>query len=224
MAVDIAPHRPGGLRAEPPRRRPSLLRRAALALVTAAGVGVVAAGGEVVRYSGLDDSRQADAILVLGTSSWNGEPGPVLRARLEHALDLHRDGVAPSIITVGGIGAGDTVSEADAGRSWLGRQGVAADDVVAVGTGVDTITSLRAVRTEMQRRGWTDVVVVTDPSHHARVRHMAAGLGIDATGSPTQSGRGSSLTPWSLVRETLGLVEWHLLERPRMLLAGSPSI
>jgi uncharacterized SAM-binding protein YcdF (DUF218 family) len=199
-------------------RRTRIARGAGAALGAALLAGVVAAGAEVVRYSERDDSRTADAILVLGTSARDGEPGAVLRARLEHALSLYRDGVAPRVITVGGVGAGETVSEADAGRSWLQRQGVAADAVVAVGTGVNTLTSMRAVRDELRGRGWDDVVVVTDPSHHARVRHMASGLGIEATGSPTQSGRGSALTPWSLVRETLGLVEWTVVERPRMLL------
>lgn len=194
-------------------RRPRLLRRTALALVVAVAAGLGLAAAEVLRYGARDDSRPADAIVVLGTSARAGEPGPVLRARLAHALDLHRSGLAPHVITVGGVGAGEVVSEGDAGKRWLVRNGVAVDQVHAVGTGVDTLTSMRAVRDLLVARGWSSVVVVTDPSHHARVRQMADGLGIDATGSPTRSGRGAALTPWSVLRETLGLVQWHLLER-----------
>jgi len=33
---------------------------------------------------------QVGAALVLGAAQWNGDPSPVLRARLDHALDLYR--------------------------------------------------------------------------------------------------------------------------------------
>jgi len=201
---------------------PRVLARAVVAVGVLVSLLLVWAGSEVVRYAVRDDRAPADAILVLGTSAWNGEPGPVLEARLEHALDLYQDGIAPAVVTVGGIGAGDTVSEADAGERWLRRAGVPADAVVPVPVGVDTLTSLEAVAPLARERGWESFVVVSDPSHQARVRHMALGLGLQTVGSPTQDGRGSTLTPRSVVRETLGLVQWVLIERHGVEPAADP--
>src|SRR3989442_9860533 len=55
---------------------------------------------------------QVGAALVLGAAQWNGDPSPVLRARLDHALDLYRGGQLRQIILTGGGGSGGTPSEA----------------------------------------------------------------------------------------------------------------
>ena len=51
-----------------------------------------------------DEARQADVILVLGAAEYRGRPSPVLRARLDHAFDLYKRGLAPRIMTTGGAG------------------------------------------------------------------------------------------------------------------------
>ncbi|MEY3990384.1 MAG: hypothetical protein RI985_1465, partial [Chloroflexota bacterium] len=38
-----------------------------------------------------DETRQADAAIVLGAAVWAGTPSPVLRARLDHALLLFQN-------------------------------------------------------------------------------------------------------------------------------------
>src|SRR4051812_50171826 len=55
---------------------------------------------------------QVGAALVLGAAQWNGDPSPVLRARLDHALDLYRRGQVRQIILTGGGGAGGTPTQA----------------------------------------------------------------------------------------------------------------
>ena len=65
-----------------------------------------------------------DAIVVLGAAQYNGRPSPVLRARLDHALALYREGYAPLIVVTGGVGRGDTTSEAIVGRRYLVAHGV----------------------------------------------------------------------------------------------------
>jgi len=44
----------------------------------------------------------SDAIVVFGAAEYSGRPSPVLKARLDHALDLFHRGVAPVVITTGG--------------------------------------------------------------------------------------------------------------------------
>src|SRR4051794_3730235 len=58
-----------------------------------------------------DMAQPAAAIVVLGAAQYVGHPSPVLRARLDHAIDLWRRGLAPRIIFTGGVGNHDTTSE-----------------------------------------------------------------------------------------------------------------
>src|SRR5215210_7062902 len=48
-----------------------------------------------------DDRRPADAIVVLGAAQYDGRPSPLFAARLDHAVELYRSGVAPRLILTG---------------------------------------------------------------------------------------------------------------------------
>jgi uncharacterized SAM-binding protein YcdF (DUF218 family) len=135
------------------------------------------------------DSRpDSDAIVVLGSAQYNGVPSSIFEARLEHAVDLYEEGVAPVIVTVGGKATGDEFSEAEAGREYLARAGVPDDALLAVQQGGDTLESMRAVAAEFQTRGWSTAVLVTDPWHAMRAERMAEDAGMDVTSSPTRQG------------------------------------
>ena len=150
---------------------------------------LVLVGGTAVRVWAVargDDRSRSDVVLVLGASQFDGRPSSVFEARLEHARELYRAGVAPRVVTVGGRAPGDRFTEAGAGAAYLRERGVA--EVLAVGEGRDTLSSLRAAQREMAERGWSTAVVVTDPWHALRARRMAADVGIAATSSPTRAG------------------------------------
>ncbi|WP_246078352.1 YdcF family protein [Modestobacter excelsi] len=140
-------------------------------------------------WTARQDSRpSSDAIVVLGSAQYNGVPSSIFEARLEHALDLYEDGVAPVIVTVGGKATGDQFSEAEAGREYLADADVPEDALLAVQEGADTLESMRAVATQFDDRGWDTAVLVTDPWHAMRAERMAEDAGMDASSSPTRQG------------------------------------
>jgi uncharacterized SAM-binding protein YcdF (DUF218 family) len=140
-------------------------------------------------WTARQDSRPgSDAIVVLGSAQYNGVPSSIFEARLEHAVKLYEDGVAPVVVTVGGKKAGDEFTEAEAGRDYLAENGIPADALLAVPTGVDTLESMRAVASTFRDRGWSSAVLVSDPWHVMRAERMAEDAGIDASGSPTRQG------------------------------------
>ena len=68
-------------------------------------VGLLVVAGTWVRVGQIgdrDERAAADAIVVLGAAQYDGDPSPVFRARLDHAAELYRAGVAPRIVTIGG--------------------------------------------------------------------------------------------------------------------------
>jgi uncharacterized SAM-binding protein YcdF (DUF218 family) len=158
------------------------------AVVTAALL-LVGSTALAIWWTARQDARpSSDAIVVLGSAQYNGVPSSIFEARLEHALDLYEEGVAPVVVTVGGKAAGDEFSEAQAGREYLADAGVPDDALLAVQQGEDTLESMRAVATELDDRGWSTVVLVTDPWHAMRAERMAEDAGLDASSSPTRQG------------------------------------
>ena len=202
--------------AAPVRRWSVLWRTLAWGLAVLVALAVLlpaAAALRVVTAARQDDRTPTDAVVVLGAAQFDGRPSPVLEARLAHAGELYREGVAPHVVTVGSNQPGDRTTEAAVGAEWLVAAGVPRTDVTAVPVGHDTLSSLTAVAHLMASRGWTSATLVTDPAHEARSLAMARALGISAHGSPTRSGSGSSLTVEYVVRETEGLLYFWLVER-----------
>ncbi|WP_082522725.1 YdcF family protein [Geodermatophilus sp. Leaf369] len=158
------------------------------ALVLAAGLVVVSTATAIWWTARQDSQPTSDAIVVLGTAQYNGVPSSIFEARLEHALALWEQGVAPVVVTVGGRAEGDVFSEAEAGRDYLAAAGIPDDGLLAVPEGVDTLESMREVASAFDERGWSTAVLVTDPWHAMRAERMAEDSGMEASSSPTRQG------------------------------------
>jgi len=166
----------------------SLVTRFLAALVLAALLLVGATAGAIWWTARHDARPTSDAIVVLGSAQYDGVPSPIFEARLEHALRLWSDDVAPVIVTVGGKADGDRFTEAEAGAQYLSEAGVPDDALLPVPEGVDTLESMRSVSAAFDERGWTTAVLVTDPWHAMRTQRMAEDTGIEAATSPTRQG------------------------------------
>jgi uncharacterized SAM-binding protein YcdF (DUF218 family) len=202
----------------------NLLNRVAGAAVLAF-VLLVTSTGLAIWWNARQDSRPAsDAIVVLGSAQYNGVPSSIFEARLEHAITLYEDGVAPVIVTVGGRAVGDEFTEAQAGREYLANSGVPEEALLAVEEGVDTLQSMRVVSTAFGERGWTSAVLVTDPWHALRAERMAEDSGIEAESSPTRQGpavqtRGTQFR--YILRETAAYLLYRVTGES---VAGAPGI
>ncbi|MBK9712348.1 MAG: YdcF family protein [Kouleothrix sp.] len=171
------------------------LRGAARGLLLVAGslLGLIAVLCVLIVLEGRrDDAPQVGlgrvgAAVVLGAAQWNGDPSPVLRARLDHALDLYQGGRVRQIILTGGVGPGDATSEADAGRAYLLDRGVAPEALLLEQTGTTTLESLRNTAEIARANRIGAVILVSDPFHMLRALKMARDLGLIAYGSPTRT-------------------------------------
>jgi len=126
----------------------------------------------VVRTASLQEVHPADAIVVFGAAEYSGHPSPVLRARLDHALELFHRGVAPVIITTGGAAADPKFSEGGVGHDYLMHHGVPERSLIAETQGRDTAESAVRVGVIMRANGLHSCIAVSDAYHVFRIRKL----------------------------------------------------
>ena len=151
------------------------------------------------------DPHPAQAIVVMGAAQYDGSPSPDLRARLDEALLLWRQHLAPLIAVTGSKQPGDQYTEAQAGATYLELHGVPAADVLEAG-GRDSWSNLADAAPLLTARHATDVLLVTDPFHEDRSLAIATDVGLHASPTPTQTSpiRGWSVVPY-YAKEAVGV-------------------
>lgn len=160
-----------------------------------------------------DEARQADVILVLGAAEYRGRPSPVLRARLDHAFDLYKRGLAPRIMTTGGAGGDPVYTEGGVGRSYLIGRGVPSEAIIVESEGESTVHSITAAAEIMRRMGLHSAVAVSDGYHIFRVKRLLQARGLRVYGSPrpaTAAPRDTVGERWKYVRQAIGYTLWRL--------------
>lgn len=148
----------------------------------------------VVGMGAWDRARPGEAIVVLGAAQYAGRPSPVLKARLDHAVLLWNRGLAPRMILTGGVGRGDTTSEAAVSRRYVMRQGVPDTAILMEVVGRTTDESLRGVA-ELMETGRVrsvagagrEVILVSDPFHMLRLWILARRHELIPYTSPTRT-------------------------------------
>jgi len=168
---------------------------------------------QVVHTASLEEIHPADAIVVFGAAEYSGRPSPVLRARLDRALDLFHRGVAPVIITTGGAAADPSFSEGGVGRDYLMRHGVPERSLIAETQGRDTSESAVRVGVIMRANGLHSCVAVSDAYHVFRIRKLLEHEGI----GPVYVAPRSDVRPHSVLqraaaalREATSYLAWRL--------------
>jgi uncharacterized SAM-binding protein YcdF (DUF218 family) len=164
-----------------------IVRRILTVVVMAAFALWIASATAVLVWSSRDEAQPAQAIVVLGAAQYAGKPSPVLRARLDHGLDLWNRHLASLLILTGGTGAGDTTSEAAVGRTYARKRGVPDSAILIENAGRTTSESMRAVAGMLEVRGLTTALLVSDPFHMLRLRILARRFGFTPYTSPTQT-------------------------------------
>jgi len=182
-----------------------------LAALIALGLALRRVAGEIARQSVENEARPADTIVVLGAAEYRGRPSPVLEARLNHALWLYLQQMAPYIITTGGAGGDPVFTEGDVGREYLTKHGVPAEAIVVENKGSSTVESLTAVAEIMRRMNFKSCIVVSDGYHIFRVKRMLESRGLHVYGSPRPEQPESGWRQrWLYLRQAAGYLLWRV--------------
>jgi uncharacterized SAM-binding protein YcdF (DUF218 family) len=174
-------------------RKPRTGRRV-LRILLAAGL-IAAAGwflwvyGQIRYYATHDEARPADAIAVFGAAEYDGRPSPVLRARLDHALELYRERLAPLIITLGGGEGGPRDSEGGVGHDYLLAHGVPESQIIAETRSTNTEESAARLAAIARENHLNRILAVSDGTHLFRIHALSASMGLNVVTSPRPEAR-----------------------------------
>jgi uncharacterized SAM-binding protein YcdF (DUF218 family) len=166
---------------------------------------------QIKAQSAVDEARPADIIIVLGAAEYRGRPSPVLESRLNHALFLYLQKMAPLILTTGGAGGDPVYTEGEVGRAYLSRRGVPSEAILVEPEGESTAHSTAAAAEMMRRRGLKSCIVVSDAYHIYRVKKMLEFRGLEVYGSPRPSApRPGWGREWLFLRQAVAYTLWSI--------------
>lgn len=194
-----------------PRRR-WLLQGGALALAALAAFLALTAL-RIAREGSLQEVHPADAIIVFGAAEYAGHPSPVWRARLDHAFDLFRQGIAPVVITTGGAASDPSFSEGGVGSSYLERRGIPERSLIAETQGSDTAQSAVRVAVIMRANGLHSCVAVSDAYHVFRIKKLLEHEGIGpvyVAPRPDSRPRNAVQRAYAALHEACSYLLWKL--------------
>jgi uncharacterized SAM-binding protein YcdF (DUF218 family) len=182
--------------------------------VVAAISQVVRVSSEIERQSTVDEAQPADVILVLGAAEYRGRPSPVLEARLNHALFLYHQNMAPRILTTGGKGGDPTFTEGEVAHAYLSHHEVPSEAILVESEGETTVHSIAAAAEIMRRMNLKSCIVVSDGYHIYRVKKMLETMGMQAYGSPrperTVEDPDSWRQRWVYARQAIAYELWRM--------------
>ncbi len=122
-----------------------------------------------------------DALVVPGAAVRpDGSPSGILEDRLDGALELYSQGVAPLIIVSGN--KEDNYDEPSAMKAYLVERGVQEEDVVCDTQGYTTADTMRRAHDVF---GAQRIVITTQRYHLYRSIYLAQRFGMQAFGVPT---------------------------------------
>lgn len=125
----------------------------------------------------------SDCIMVLGCGVSGSEPSPMLKDRLDTAIELYNRGVAPKILMSGDHG-GKYYNEVGVMKLYAIKNGVPSGDIFMDHAGFSTYESLYRAKNIF---GCDKIIAVTQKYHLYRTVYLAKSLDIDVSGVSTKS-------------------------------------
>ena len=145
-------------------------------------------------FAGRDETRKADAAVVLGAAAWDRKPSPVLEERLNHALDLYKTGQVRKLIFTGGFGDKAAMAESEVARDYAVAHGIPRKDILIETASHSTRGNVSEAARLMQEKKLQSCLLVSDPMHMRRAVRMFRDAGMPCFSSPTKT---SAYVSWS---------------------------
>ncbi len=180
------------------------LKRIALLLASVLVAWTGFSAWSIYSYASYSDEVKADGIVVLGAAVWEDQPSPVFKERINHAVQLYKDGYAPIIVFTGGQGDGEKLAESEAAKQYAIKCGARPEAVLVETQSRTTEQNLYYAGQLAADHHLTTLIIVSDPLHMKRAMTIAQDMDLKVYSSPTPTTRyQSAMTKLQfLIRET----------------------
>ena len=163
-------------------------------------------------YRRLPRKRRFDYIIIHGAGLRGEEPTPLLRGRIDKALELWKaQGAHAILIPSGGQGSDEVISEAEAMARYLSSRGVPQDSILLEDRSTTTMENLLFAKHLLEARGLGAYrcAFVTSDYHVFRTSLYASKVGLkgDGIGSKTAG----YYFPTAFIREFIAITKEHWL-------------
>ena len=139
----------------------------------------------IIKNARTDKDAERPYLIVLGAAVYGDQPSLTLVRRLEGALDYLEKYPESVAIVSGGMGPGETVTEAQAMHDWLRSRGIDEERIILEDKATSTKENLSFSFEKIRERGDSpegNVAIVSSAYHLFRAKSMARLQGVDAAG------------------------------------------
>ena len=145
-------------------------------------------------------AKEENCVVVLGAGVRNGNPTPMLKDRLDKAIEIyHLTENGCTLLMSGNGGADGTEDEVTTMRQYAIENGVKEEDIIVDPWGLSTYESMYRTINEF---GYSKFTVVTQMYHLSRSLYSAQKLGAEVIGVPALEVRYSG----QLIRDIRGVL------------------
>jgi len=162
-----------------------VIRRILLGLLWVIILTALSTGLSISSYATKFFDEPADAAIILGAAIWEDKPSPVFKARIDHGINLYKQGRICYLVFTGGTGPENIMSEAEAAKNYALGQGIASQNILIETTSKITYENLVEAKKLLDKHQLNKVLIVSDPLHMKRAMKMAHDLNLRAMSSPT---------------------------------------
>lgn len=159
-------------------------------------------------------SSQADYILVLGAGLKGDIVMPVLKTRLDKALQYMQTHPGKKAVLSGGKGKGEAMPEAEAMRRYLVERGIDERDIIVENRSTSTYENLKYTKkilSQFDSRQKINILIITSDFHLFRARFLAVREGFQAYGIPSKTPVLD--IPHSYAREFFAVIKSYVFDR-----------
>lgn len=140
---------------------------------------------DIIDYGNKDNKTPSDVAIVLGAGTYGDEVSPVFRERINHSIWLYENGFVDYLIFTGGIGEGNTKSDALVAKEFAISKSVPEEVIFIEEKSTITEENLGYAKEIMDENGFKNAIIVSDPLHMKRAMLMVKDYGIEGVSSPT---------------------------------------
>jgi len=177
-------------------------------------VSVVIIESLIIQSAIIKNKEKSDYLIILGAGLRGEVPSTALFQRLYASLEYIKINPTVKIVVSGGQGSGETITEAEAMKRFLMKNGVAEDLIIKEEKSTNTFENMKftsQILNELEKKDNIRVTIVTNNFHVLRAKFLARRQGLKAYGYPAPLH--PMLVPTCFAREYLAVINSFLFDK-----------